>query len=135
MTMNHVIRAALGVLALAAVFPGTALADRQWHGRDIHRFQQHDLQRWQGGRWHHGRHLDRLGWWWVVAGTWYFYPRPVYPYPDPYTPPVVVPAPGQPNVAPAPVEYWYYCDASGTYYPYVATCPAGWRRVPATPPQ
>ncbi|HZV54140.1 MAG TPA: hypothetical protein VFF82_04300 [Rhodocyclaceae bacterium] len=127
MTMTRSMRALVGVLAFTAVFPGTAMADRHWHGGDIHRFHQHDMQRWQGGSWHHGDHLGRLGWWWVVAGAWYFYPQPVYPYPDPYTPPVVtVPAP-------AVGQYWYYCDAARTYYPYVATCPSGWRQVPAAP--
>jgi hypothetical protein len=140
MTMKHVIRVVLGGLALAAALPGTALADRHWHGGEMHRFHEHDLGRWQGGNWHHGHHLGRLGWWWVVGGMWYFYSEPVYPYPDPYTPPVVVvpaPAPSQTVVTPAPasVQYWYYCDASKTYYPYVATCPGGWRQVPATPAQ
>jgi len=146
MMMSHLIRAALAGLALAAVSPGTALADRHWHRGDIHRFEHRDLGRWQGGHWRHGHHLGRHGWWWVVGGAWYFYSDPVYPYPDPYTPPVVVvsppvaavpPAPPvQPVVTPAPVQqYWYYCDASKTYYPYVAKCPAGWRQVPATPTQ
>ncbi len=38
------------------------------------------------------------------------------------------------NVAPAPVQYWYYCAAAHAYYPYVPSCPAGWQAVPATPP-
>lgn len=29
----------------------------------------------------------------------------------------------------APSGYWYYCDASGRYYPYVASCASGWRPV------
>ena len=31
---------------------------------------------------------SRFGWWRVVGGLWYWYPTPIYPYPDPYTPPV-----------------------------------------------
>jgi len=149
MTKTQLIRVLLGGLVLVAATSGTALADRHehWrHGGDIHRFNDHDLGRWQGGYWHHGRHLGRHGWWWVVGGAWYFYSDPVYPYPDPYTPPVVVvapqtspppppaPAASQPVVAPA-AQYWYYCDASKTYYPYVASCSSGWRQVPATPTQ
>jgi hypothetical protein len=34
---------------------------------------------------------------------------------------------------PAPQQYWYYCDSARTYYPYVSSCPEGWRAVPATP--
>ena len=28
-----------------------------------------------------------------------------------------------------PAQYWYYCDATHTYYPYVSTCSAPWREV------
>jgi hypothetical protein len=27
-------------------------------------------------------------------------------------------------------QYWYYCDASQTYYPYATTCKTPWRAVP-----
>lgn len=105
---------------------------RQWHG-DIARFHEHDWPRWRGGHWRHERHGGRLGWWWVVGPSWYFYPQPVYPYPNPWEPAeVIVPPPG--GVAPMPpARYWYYCEALRNYYPYVSRCPGGWRRVPATP--
>jgi hypothetical protein len=107
-----------------------------WHG-DIRHFDNHDYQIWREGSWHRARHEGRLGWWWVAAGVWYFYPQPVYPYPDPYLPPVVVVSP-QPALQPAPAlaapaQSWYYCEASKSYYPYVSSCPAGWKTVPATP--
>jgi hypothetical protein len=35
--------------------------------------------------------------------------------------------------APPPAQSWYYCEASKSYYPYVSTCPTGWKTVPATP--
>ncbi len=109
---------------------------RSWHGGDIHRFHERDARVWRGGYWHHGRHLGRSGWWWVVGNSWYFYPRPVYPYPDPYQPPVVV-APVTPVVpvapAPPPSQFWYYCDNPPGYYPYVAQCATPWRPVPAEP--
>lgn len=117
--------------------------ERHWQGREIHRFHEHDLRVWQGGRWHHGRHEGRLGWWWIAAGIWYFYPSPVYPYPDPYTPPVTI-INQQPPVVVAPqanapaqptTQFWYYCDSAKGYYPYVPSCPEAWRPVPAQPPQ
>ena len=38
-------------------------------------------------------------------------------------------------VAPRPAQqFWYYCDAARGYYPYVSSCPGGWKTVPATPP-
>lgn len=113
-----------------------------WHGHevphwghgDIARFREGDLDRWRGGHWFHGRHFGRLGWWWIVGGAWYFYPAPVYPYPDPYIPPAVVTR-VPPPPTPSPPQYWYYCDSVKGYYPYVADCPEGWRRVaPQTPP-
>jgi hypothetical protein len=105
----------------------------QWHG-DIARFHEHDWGIWRGGHWSHGRHDGRLGWWWIVGGAWYFYPWPVYPYPNPWEPPVAVPVPAPVTVAPPPpTPYWYYCDSSRAYYPYVSTCAEGWKQVPATP--
>lgn len=110
---------------------------RSWKGeRDIHHFENRHLPVWRSGAWHHGRYGGRVGWWWIVAGTWYFYPEPIYPYPDPYIPPYVAvqPAPATTTPAvPAPPQSWYYCEASKNYYPYVSTCPAGWKAVPATP--
>ncbi len=142
---------------LLTLAPLGAQANPRWHG-EIKRFERHDMGHWRGGAWKHGHHNGRLGWWWVVGGAWYFYPQPIYPYPNPYVPSVVVApqpvvvapqvysapqaAPVAPpeavaptiSAAPADPQYWYYCDASKTYYPYVATCDAGWRAVPATPP-
>jgi hypothetical protein len=92
-----------------------------WRDRDIHRFHERDLARWQHGRWFRGRHDGRAGWWWIVGDTWYFYPRPTYPYPDPYVPPMATPA----------ANAWYFCAPSQAYYPYVPTCPVPWQVVPA----
>lgn len=112
---------------------------RAWHHNDIRHFEGRDRHAWRSGHWHNGRHGGRLGWWWVVGGAWYLYNAPVYPYPNPYVPPVVVVEP-PPAVAPAPVvvappveHYWYYCETSQTYYPYVASCATEWKQVPATP--
>ncbi|MGN6669701.1 MAG: hypothetical protein ACTHKH_22430, partial [Trinickia sp.] len=68
-------------------------------------------------------HRGRYGWWWVVGGLWYFYPQPVYPYPDPFIPGDV--ALGSDGAA----QYWYYCMSAGQYYPYVTYCPEGWQAV------
>jgi hypothetical protein len=95
--------------------------DEGWHDRDTHRFRERDFARWQHGRWFRGPHDGRAGWWWIVGDTWYFYPRPIYPYPDPYVPPAAVPT----------ANAWYYCAPSQAYYPYVPTCPAPWQVVPA----
>jgi len=133
-------RRRLGLLAAAALMLGSAgvlLAaappaaaqhhDGDWHGgggwhdHDIHHFNDHDFDRWRGGHWYHGWHGGRAGWWWLVGADWYFYPGPVYPYPNPYVPPYAAPG------APA----WYYCPPAQTYYPYVASCPVPWQTVPA----
>jgi hypothetical protein len=99
-----------------------------WRG-DIRHFPGHDWHVWRGGRWVHRPHGGRPGWWWVVGPTWYFYPAPMYPYPNPYEPApawtVPLPVPSAP-----PPQFWYFCDESQTDYPYVSTCPDGWKQVP-----
>lgn len=142
---------ALLCAAAVALGPVTADADHQrgrgahrlprWSG-DIHAFREHDFGHWRAGHWYHGAHNGRLGWWWVLPGLelWYMYTAPIYPYPDPYLPPVVIqqvpaptPAPA-PSAPPPPAQYWYYCEPAKGYYPYVSTCPEAWKRVPAIPP-
>jgi len=108
-----------------------------WHA-DFRHFDRHDDRLWRRGGWRHSWHDGRFGWWWITGGDWFFYPQPVYPYPDPYNyvplQTVVVQPPAPAPLAPQPQQYWYYCDSASGYYPYVATCPGGWRAVPATPP-
>ena len=130
---------AVAVLIAMSVTAGPSAADERDHRRgaergrhegwrgDIHRFHERDFDRWRGGRWHQGRHLGRFGWWWIVGGIWYIYPAPVYPYPDPYQPPLVLAAP-----APSTGQFWYYCTNPPGYYPYVSQCGTNWQRVPAS---
>jgi hypothetical protein len=139
--MQRILRIVLAAV-LAAGVCAQAMAQergreerRDWRDRDIHRFNDHDFERWRGGRWVHGPHGGRQGWWWVIGPTWYFYPQPVYPYPDPYLPPVIA-GPPPPPVAvappppPPPPQMYYYCDRPAGYYPYVPAC-RRWRAVPA----
>jgi hypothetical protein len=101
-----------------------------WRHGDIGHFHEYDLDRWRGGHWFHGDHLGRLGWWWIVDGTWFFYPAAVYPYPDPYVPPTVVTQAPPPPSSP---QYWYYCPSAREYYPYVTDCPEAWTPVVPQP--
>jgi hypothetical protein len=69
----------------------------------------------------------------------YYYPPPVVYAPPAYymPPPVVVAAPPPQPVyqsQPGAATTWYYCDNPKGYYPYVSSCAAGWRQVPAQPP-
>ena len=65
---------------------------------------------------------------------------PYYPaYPAYYPAPVVLapPAPTQyveRSDQPMQSGYWYYCETSRGYYPYVKDCPSGWKAVPPAPP-
>ena len=82
----------------------------------------------------------------VFIGPGFWYPPPYYYapyyYPPYYYPPMAV-APAaattyiEQNAAPATPKlsqgYWYYCDESKAYYPYVKECPAGWQQVPPQP--
>lgn len=125
------------------------IRDREWHGEawhgprgpwhaDFRHFDRHDDRLWRRGGWRQSWHDGRFGWWWVTGGGWFYYPQPVYPYPAPYNyvplQTVVVQPPAPEPLAPQPQQYWYYCDSARGYYPYVASCPSGWRAVPATPP-
>jgi len=106
----------LAVLALGAVFSEAASA----HGRVVV-----------------GVGFGYPGWGW--GGPWYYGPPPYYYYPPPYgvssQPTTYIerqdPAPAS---APASTDYWYYCEESKAYYPYVKTCPTGWQKVSPTPP-
>ena len=99
---------------------------RSYHGR---------RDRWYQGRWRHGDHGGRQGWWRVIGSSWYFYPAPVYPYPAPLA---VAPAPVvvQPQVAAAPYCREYQGDAiiDGTNQRFYGTAclqPDGaWHIVP-----
>lgn len=71
----------------------------------------------------------------------HYYP-PYYPYSYPpvvierQAPPVYIeqsPAPPAP-AAVAPINYWYYCGATNSYYPYVRECRGGWQKVLPQPP-
>lgn len=78
------------------------------------------------------------------ADPWFYGPYPGYYSPYYYPPIITMPAPPvtyveQGNAATtnsAPQSgYWYYCEASRGYYPYVKTCPAGWQAVAPEPAQ
>ena len=88
------------------------------------------------GRGHH--HRGRVG---VFIGapivpyyySPYWYPRYYYPpaYVAPAAPPVYIEQGGAPAVAPSAGQsgYWYYCQDTQTYYPYVQQCASPWQQV------
>jgi hypothetical protein len=81
----------------------------------------------------HGPRVRVGGIFWVGPSFWWG------PYPYYYmAPPVVIHRPAPVYVQPAPAPepyYWYYCEETRTYYPYVKQCPRGWMRVvPPDPP-
>jgi len=114
------------ILLVLIFVSGTAYADRS---------RQHS------GRSSHGR--VGIGLYFGMPYSYPYYPFPYYPYS--YYPPPVVVTPSQPPIyiEQSPSEttksiprsyYWYYCDKSDGYYPYVKECPSGWERVLPTPP-
>lgn len=121
----------LAVLLWISAVPGHT--DRGGHGYKGHGHKGH-------GHRGHGHGGSRV----------FISPRIVVPFgaywrpywePYPYPPLVIAPPPrvyAQPAppiaAAPPPPLYWYYCDESQAYYPYVQQCPGGWRPVTPTPP-
>lgn len=107
---------------------------------DFAHFTPAEHAMWVGGGWHHGWYGGRFGWWWAVGGIWYYYPAPIYPYPEYVADIYYDPSMGAPPAGPvepaagAPPGSWYYCAPSGAYYPYVQSCPAPWTPVAPTPP-
>ena len=94
---------------------------------------------------HHGHHHKSttfvgVGFGFAYPWSWYYPPPYYYPgyyYPQPVAYPTQPVTYVEQGAAPAPAEpagWWYYCEASRTYYPYVKECPSGWQRVPALPP-
>ena len=65
-------------------------------------------------------------------GAGYYAPPVVYASP----PVVTYAAPQQPMVLASQPQppVWYYCEASGQYFPYVQSCASGWQTQPAMPP-
>jgi hypothetical protein len=147
--MKSVGRLFLGALMLAgAAVAATPAAQAQWFsygyssgrvGPGVH-FSLGFGPGWTTGRWVHGWHGPRYGWWWTVGNDWYYYPRPVYPYPaympprfegyydygraDPGYGPQAGPGYGPEYADPNPQrpEYWYFCRNPEGYYPYVQNC-------------
>ena len=63
-----------------------------------------------------------------VSSPFFFFPSPYYYYPAPaYAPPPPVQYIQQEPAVES--QYWYYCEGSRAYYPYVNECPGGWRLV------
>ena len=96
------------------------------------------------GGFHHGPRVSigfGFGPYWGPGywGPGYWGP-PYYPYyAAPVYAPVVVapPAPAQyieRSDQPLQSGYWYYCETSRGYYPYVKDCASGWKAVPPAPP-
>ena len=77
-----------------------------------------------GSAGHHHHHHHHGGSRVFVGTTFVSWPRAYY-WPGYYYAPAVA----------GPAAYWYYCAASGAYYPYVQNCPGGWELVlPTAPP-
>jgi hypothetical protein len=90
--------------------------------------------------WHH-HHGPRVSLGFSFGPYWgpgpFWGPYPYYAAPVYYPVVVAPPAPTQyveRSDQPLQSGYWYYCETSRGYYPYVKECPGGWRAVPPAPP-
>ena len=69
---------------------------------------------------------------WYYPPSYYYYPSPAVVVREPVT---YIEQGGPATSAPRAQDsgWWYYCESSRGYYPYVKECPAGWQRVPPAP--
>jgi len=98
-----------------------------YHGHDFGHFTADERDHWQHGEWRHSWHNGHYGWWWFVGGDWFFYPGPIYPYPEYVGPDYWYDY--EDEYGP-PSYYWYYCEDPAGYYPYVQQCNGPWQPVP-----
>jgi hypothetical protein len=132
----------IGILIMLAVLlwlsTVPAHADRGRHGFRGHGFRGHEFRghefRGHGFRHHRFRGPHRFG-----GPRVFIRPRIVVPFGPYWRPswrPYAYAYPSPPVTAqPSPPSYWYYCEESQAYYPYVPQCPGGWRQVLPTPPR
>ena len=122
----------------AVKFSGGHVSGGKDHGGHVSRSHGHfnGHRHKSFGHHHHGAAFVGFGVGFAYPWSWY-YPPPYY-YPGYYYPypaqPVTYVEQGSAPAAAEPAGWWYYCEASRTYYPYVKGCPSGWQRVPALPP-
>jgi hypothetical protein len=108
-----------------------------FHGHDVHHFDHNDLARWRGGHWNNTCFAGRCGWWWLAAGTWYYYDQPVYPYPlvvpeTTYAEPEPMESDASaPLVVAPPPKFRYYCSNPAGYYPQVPNCNVQYQEIPS----
>jgi hypothetical protein len=128
--MKRAISITAALAIFLAVIPQVSMADQHGHGG------------WHGG----GGYAA----WWILPPLILLATLPAYNRYPPYDPPVVVQQPMPPAfvvqqvpLAPpappvqataSPTAQYYYCESARGFYPYVASCPSGWKQVPATPP-
>ena len=129
---------ALALVSCAALL--AAAADESWAGRSGSRGSSGRGVSHSGGHHGHRGHTRVFVGGAFFAGPAFYAPYPYYyPYPAPYygyppPPPVYIQQNDTP-VTPESQLYWYYCQGSRAYYPYVQDCPGGWQRVMPHPMQ
>ncbi len=73
-----------------------------------------------------------------LYSPFYSYPPVIAPMAPPViipsTPPVYIQQQEDPPAIQSQTNYWYYCQESNSYYPYVKQCPGGWLTVNPQPP-
>jgi hypothetical protein len=123
-------------LLMAAVMAATSVAGTSaWADHDHYGGEHHGGDHYYGGE-HYGsgHHHDGRAFGWgagLVLGSallWAATRPPTVVYREPV--PVMVAPPPVYMAPPPPADgWWYFCRASGAYYPYAHSCPGAWERV------
>ncbi|MBI2318759.1 MAG: hypothetical protein HYU75_17660, partial [Betaproteobacteria bacterium] len=123
MKIAHLMLASVLILAGVAA-SDEAFADRGRSGRPSHFSKSPGFAR--HGHFHkHNRARVFVG---VPIFAPLLAPLPYYP-PLPAAPAIYVERASEPPDPAQGASYWYYCQESQSYYPYVKECPGGWQQV------
>ena len=143
--MKKITALCLAITLIGSISIHTALADRGYGGYGGGGYGRHHNDGYRGGH-HNGFGYGALGLGLGLGigdgvGNYYGgYNNYGYGYPPtvvtvPTAPPIYIQqAPAPPVVQQIQSNYWYYCESSKSYYPYVRECASGWQQVEPTPP-
>jgi len=113
-------------LVVAAVLAASLAGNSAAAGGHSHGHSSGGYSHNGGYNYHHGNGARFAFFAGAVFPAWYYYP---YNFPPAYFSQAPLPLYYVEQSDPEPKYYWFFCQAIGTYYPYVDSCATGWQPV------